>query len=312
MSKLFTPIQAVIDEFLPPKPKKIDYVMNLSAHYYQRQLLNKIIGRYNITGMPKDWDRDYFYETYFIKGYICVTDTPVGVVPLECGYRGYNIFNRPVTCQITNAYLASIGHGNIERTIGVDCVLMRLNPWYIGFSDIIDRYAYLLASCDSAISVNLMNSKVTTVFKANNEKQSKELKMLYDEITMGKPAVFTDALGDGIGSSRSSVEFMPAKQNYISDLILETKRNIMNQFLTEIGVNNANVDKKERLVKDEVNSNNMDLEVSTREVEINIREGLEAVNMMFGYDLKLEDFYKEEKKDVLQSDKLSGVQPGPV
>ncbi len=53
--------------------------------------------------------------------------------------------------------------------------------------------------------------------------------------------------------------FLNVKNTYIGNDLLLTKRSIMNEFLTEIGINNANTDKRERLNSDEVNANNSEV-----------------------------------------------------
>lgn len=62
-----------------------------------------------------------------------------------------------------------------------------------------------------------------------------------------------------IGKDNDSGYFLNVKNTYIGNDLLLTKRSIMNEFLTEIGINNANTDKRERLNSDEVNANNSEV-----------------------------------------------------
>ena len=116
------------------------------------------------------------------------------------------------------------------------------------------RYALLLAQCDASLNTNLINSRLAHIFKADSKAQMETMKKLYDDVSMGKPAVFlTD---NKLGEDYSSTLFGNVKNVFIGQELLDVKRTIKCEFLTSIGINNANTDKRERLNSDEVNANN--------------------------------------------------------
>ena len=147
--------------------------------------------------------------------------------------------------------------------------------------------------CDSSIAVNLMNTKLAYVFGAANKAQAQTLKKLFDDINQGKPAVFTSS--DNAALMKELMFSMPAKQKYIAGDVADLKRTIMNEFLTEIGLNNANTDKKERLNTDEVNANNEELLSNVSHWLDNINEGFTVANRLFNLqlDVKLRNFDRE-------------------
>ena len=135
--------------------------------------------------------------------------------------------------------------------------------------------------CDSSIAVNLMNTKAAYVFGANSKSQAETLKAMFDQISCGNPAVF---IRDGL--SEESVFSFPVKQNYIADDVQLLKRKIVNDFLTEIGINNTNLDKRERLTDDEVNANNDEVIANIQHWIDTINKGIKETNEMFpGLDL---------------------------
>ena len=71
------------------------------------------------------------------------------------------------------------------------------------------------------------------------------------------------------------------KEQYIVDKLQEEKQTIVNEFLNEIGINNANFEKKERLLVDEVNANNDEISLNMKYARDNIKECVERVNKMF-------------------------------
>lgn len=284
------PLNDLLREFFARKPSDVDGVMNTSAYYYRLYLLKKIFGRFAFDNLPEGWDRDYMLETLFMEGFFVVTDTEAGVLPLKCGLSGINVFQKPTTAIIANPVL-----GSFERTIDVDCVVCQLQPNFEGVYPLINRYSTMLAMCDSSIAVNLMNTKSAFIFGASNKAQAETLKQMYDKISCGEPAVF---MKDGINSEEFFT--IPVKQNFIADDVQLLKRKIINEFLTEIGINNSNLDKRERLTDDEVNANDQEVIANIQCWIDNITHGIDKINKMFDLSISfvIRDFGgKEERKD---------------
>lgn len=268
------PLSDLLREFFASKPSDVDGVLNSAAMYYRYYLLKKLFGRFDFR-IPDRWDKDYMLDALFMEGYFIVTDTEAGIVPLRCGLTGINIYNHPTTAVVANPVL-----GNFDRTIGVDCALVQLQANYGGVYPMINRYATMLAMCDSSIVVNLMNTKAAFVFGASNKAQAETFKKMYDEITCGRPAVF---MKDGLNDE--SLYTFHVKENYIADDVQLLKRKLVNEFLTEIGINNTNLDKRERLTNDEVNANDQEVIANIQHWIDNITRGINDVNKMYGLDI---------------------------
>lgn len=281
------PLQDLLNDFFARKPADVDGVMNTSAYYYRIYLLKKIFGRFGFENIPEGWDHDYMMETLFMEGFFTVTDTDAGVLPLKCGLSGINVFQKPTTAVIANPVL-----GNFERTIDVNCVICQLQPNYEGVYSLVNRYATLLAMCDSSIAVNLMNTKSAFIFGASSKAQVETLKQMYDKISCGQPAVF---MKDGLDTE--SFYTMPVKQYFIADDVQLLKRKIIAEFLTEIGINNTNLDKRERLTDDEVNANDQEVIANIQCWVDNITVGIKKINQMFGLNIKfvIRDFGGKEQ-----------------
>ena len=271
-------ISILIDEYMEAQRKRLQN--NTSGQlYYQELLLKKLFSRFDFE-LPEYWDISYFLTTLFIEGHLAITDTALGVLPLRCSYTGINVFNRPTDIIIANPVL-----GSLRRKIDDDSILLKIQYDYNGVMPIINRYAGLLAECDSSISVNLRNSKVAMIAKASNKAQAKTLEATFDTIDKGKPVVIVSA--DAV--NQEDLWYMPVKNSFIANDIQELKRAIISEFLTEIGVNNNNAqNKKERLIVDEVNSNDTETQLNIIHWKENIDEGFEAANKMFGLNLKCE------------------------
>lgn len=273
-----------IDRFMDDFPKKVEGLNNLSYLYYRQVLLTKLYSVIRPINFPQEWDVDYFYNALFNQGYICVTDTKSGVLPLECGIGGINVFNKPTTCFIANPIL-----GSFNRTINDDCVLVyfwNIFGQYSNVNSIITRYASILASIDGSINVTIMNSRVAHVFEVESEGQKRTLEKIYDDVSNGKPVIVTkkgqNNMFDKDGLRR---DFLNVKNTFIGNELVDLKNSIMNEFLTEIGIKNANTDKRERLNGDEVNANNQETKALVTVWIDTLNKCCELVNEMFNLDI---------------------------
>lgn len=273
----------LVREFIRDAPKKVNGVDNLSNIYYRDWMLRKLFAIFDFSGIPEAWDYDYMMENLFLDGKFCITDTELGVLPLSCGVSGVNVFNHPSEVQIGNPVL-----GSLRRTIDKDCALVKLQYNYLGIRPMIERYATLLSMCDSAIAVNLMNSKVAFIARTGSKAQAATYKRMFDIISSGEPFVAVNA--DAV--NEDDIFYNHVKQNFVADEIQIVKRKIINEFLTEVGINNANLDKRERLNADEVAANDDETRVNVQHWLDNIRAGLASANRLYGLNLsvKMRDY----------------------
>ena len=262
------------------KPKNVNGLDNTSAQYYTANLLKKIFAVFTIENIPDTWDYDYLINHLFINGIIGVSDTSVGVVPLKCGFTGdLNIYDKPTQLLFTNVVL-----GSFTKTINKDCVYLHINNDFSGVMGLVNKYAVQLAMCDASIGMNLLNSRVAFVGEASNQSQAKVLQKIYTLISKGEPCVVYKNQGIDKGMNWY---WNDVKRTFIADTILECKKAIMDEFLTEIGVKTTNTLKKERLVTDEANSSMEEKEISIYTWKKNLENDITKVNKMFGLNLSL-------------------------
>lgn len=259
-------------------PKSVD--PNSTTYlYYVDSLFRKAMSIYQLDNIPDNWDKDYLMSKILHNGFICVTDTALGVIPLECGISGVNVFNHPTTVNIANPVL-----GSLERIIDEDCIVIKMSHEYrAAVMPIIFKYAYMLAECDSSISVNLMNSKVTFIGFVNSKSQAMTMRAMYQKISEGEPAVFVKS--DQINGDQ--ILYNHVKENFVAGDIQILKKKIMSEFLTEIGVNNANTDKRERLTDNEVEANDQEIQLNAGYWLDNIKEGFDAVNKKYNLNIQI-------------------------
>lgn len=253
--------------------------------YFKRYLIQKIMSVFKFEGIPENWATDYFLYTLFVFGYCAVINTDkYGIIPQHCTLSGYNIYYRPNRAIITNPLFKR----TIEARIGRDTELVRMSPDWCGVWDIVEYYADLMALTSETIATNLINSKFSYVFAAEDKTSAESLKKLYDQIASGEPAAFADKkLFTADGEPSWVVFTQNLKQNYIAGDLLEDLAKIDSRFNTEIGIPNVNIAKASGVGAAEVMANNIDTQSKVALWLDTIRESLGRVNDMFGLNISV-------------------------
>lgn len=270
-------------------PNTVHCRNNALFGYFRRYLLQEVFAIYKWK-LPKNWDPDYFMYCLFGRGYVCVINTDeFGIIPQWGGLGGYNVFYRPAYAIITNPLIKR----TIQANIGKDCSIIKLMPDYRSIMDLVDHYADKLALTSETIDIDLCNAMVSTVFGAESKQEAETLKKMFDKIRSGNPAV---VVGKKFFKEDGTPNWMPfqanVKNTYIVSDLLADFRKIKEAFLTDIGTPNANTDKRERLISDEVNANNVETRTKVELWYESIQRGIEQTKELFGdMDLSVEYRY---------------------
>lgn len=273
----------LISNYLQPIPKDIQGLNNSSYFYYRQQLFLKIYSLFNFENCPDYWDIDYIKNILFSYGYIGVVKYNGGAWALQCGLAGINPYNNPTKVIVSNAVL-----GNFDREIGTDAEIIyfnRLDGMYVGLENLVKRYAVLLSQCDASLNATLMNSRVRHVFEGDNDAEVQTYKKMYDEVSSGKPAVFLKKGKNAV--KESNFNFLNVKNTYIGNDLMLTKRSIMNEFLTEIGISNRNTDKRERLTTDEIAVNDNETAANVVLWLETMRRCIDKINTLFDLNISV-------------------------
>lgn len=266
------------------------------VEYYTRYLFQKVISVFEFEGLPEEWADNYFKYVLFGYGVIAVIYTDkYGVICQDCGLSGFDVFYQPTRCVIANPHLPGLKEFKIHE----NCEIIKLQPDYGSVMDLVTTYADLMALALETTGANLLNSKLSYVFFAENKTAAESFKKLYDRVASGEPMAVIDKnllLEDGTPAWQMFTQNVG--QNYITDRLLNDMKTLEDQFNTVIGVPNANTQKRERMITDEVNANNVDTQCRVNLWLETMNKDIEQVNKMFGTDIKVKYRYDDITKVV--------------
>lgn len=257
--------------------------------YYNRlKLLAKTVFKWE--NLPNSIDEKWIEEFLFSEGKcMFFRDPELGLMVAKCTEAGdLNPYDEPtlLTPVATNFERTGATYEN-----GVDCVLIRNNDEMIPTASSVNLYAYRLTDISRTIDINIAAQKTPTLITCS-EKQRMTLKNVYKQWNGFEPVIFGSKDIDLTG-----ITVLKTDAPIVFDKLQIEKHHIWNECMTFLGINNANMDKRERLVDDEVQANNEQVELFAH-VMLKARErACELINDMFSTNIKVS--FRNTQKELL-------------
>jgi len=248
----------------------------MAESMYLRHLTELAMNRFKWTNLPKSVDPRFlelqlfrqalvvFYKDQDFARHLALAGAPVG---------GMNHYDNPVAfTTYGNKYTS-------KRINATDCVPIWANMMRTPDYDIVRYYSKRLATLDRTIEINSMNLRQPRMVYAN-ENTRLSYENLSRQIDEGVPVI----KGQENALDPSNVQVLDLGGDPVGIINLQIARSqLWNQAMTMLGINNANQDKKERLVADEVAAND-DQVFATRGIALNSRKlACELINKKFTY-----------------------------
>ena len=258
------------------------------VHYYNR-LTELAISMFEWENLPDTIDSRFLELTLFTDGMAVffLDDVMEEYLALQTMIGGkLNVYRIPKirTAYATNGYNYKLNEKN--------SVIIFNNMLHNNSLADIEYFALKLAECDRAIMTNIKAQK-TPVLISCDENQRLTMLNLYAQYDGNEPFIFGNKDID-----LKKIQAIQTGAPFVADKILETKNHIWNEAMTTLGISNDSLDKKERLVTDEV-SRSMGSTVASRYTRLDSRkQACEEINRMFGLNISVR--YKDDFK-VLES-----------
>lgn len=266
-----------------------DYIFRLS-------LLAKSVFKWNNlpNGIDEKWIEKYLYTD---GKCMMFKDERLGFMVAKCtGVENVNMYDEPTLLRpVATNYTSSKDYQN-----GKECVLIRNNDDMIPTRHTIDLYAYKLANIDRTIDVNIEAQKMPLIIKCS-EKQKLSLQKVIQKRNENEPYIWGDKSLDLEG-----VEVLNTQAPIVFDKLALQKQRVWNECMTFLGINNANQDKKERLVESEVAANDEQVEQALQVMLKSRQEACNRINALFGTNISVE----VRKQEMPSIEELEGYDVG--
>lgn len=225
---------------------------------YLDRLKKLALSIYEWENLPKSMDSRFLEKTLYWYGKSALLkDENFGFINTKCTANGINIYDYPteLNCysydfQVNRKLYDGLLDNYNEKEYEY-CILVE-NTWdAIPTFSSMQLFAYKLYEADITSLINIKAQK-TPILILVDDKQKLSMKNMYSKYEGNSPVIFGDKnqLGEDV------IRALKTDAPFIADKVMEYKKEIWNEVLTFLGINNILVDKKERLISDEVNSNN--------------------------------------------------------
>lgn len=270
---------------------------NLTYIQYLRRLTELSISMFEWRNLPETVDARYIELHLFETGcMVYFNDEVMGNLCLDCLANGrLDVYGNPILRRAYSSY------NNYQKLLKEsDSVIIWNN--YLHTNSVLDikMYARRLYNLDRIIDVNA-NAQKTPVLVQGTEKQRLTLLNLYKEFDGNAPFIFGDKNLD-----LNALKVLQTNAPYVADEIYKLKTQIWNEALTYLGISNINIQKKERLITDEVTRNQGGTIASRYSRLESRREAVKKINAMFGTNIEVN--YREDFQQIGDDNKTS--EPG--
>ena len=272
---------------------------NITYMQYFNRLTELAISMFEWQNLPPTVDPRYIELHLFQNGsMVYFNDDVVGNLCLDCLPNGnFDVYGNPVNRRAYSSY------NNYQRDLNEDNSIIIWNN-YLRTNSITDikSYSKRLYLLDRIIDVNV-NAQKTPVLVQGTEKQRLTLLNLYKEFDGNAPFIFGDKNLD-----LNALKSLNTGAPYVADKIYQLKTQIWNEALTYLGISNISIQKKERLITDEV-TRNQGGTIASRYSRLQARrEAVDKINAMFGTNIRVE--YREDFQEIGNADGKYTIKDG--
>lgn len=255
---------------------------------------NLALNRFKWEGLPKTIEPRHIEKALHHHGECFIFNhEEYGVICLPCYSNGrLNIYGEPT-------HVTVVGHGESLGDYPIKNGVRILNNDTGSPTDLSTiYYANAIAQTDKTMYKNLKKLKNPYIVATTKENELSYKGLIKQIDEDEKDAIFVDSrLSQG---GNLGIEVLNTNVPYLIDKLQAHKNDLMNEFLTIMGLNNtnANNNKKERLLVDEVNVNNgeilmyLDIDYKNRlkaceeikekfNLDVNVKKNIEEISQIF-------------------------------
>lgn len=248
-----------------------------AKRFYENKYFGLFVNGYRYPNLTKDQNR-YLFKSLWEKGTICVfiiEDTkstptlqqllsnsssstlilenknPQGVLCLvPYATSKYSINDTPSLVNYINKRGATFIPRGLKK-VNEDCVLGWAHSSHAPVCSLVRFYIDKIVDVENTINVNLFVHKLPRLIVCSPEDKAR-VEDLMERIESGEKKLFLDA--NDVQAIKNVLD--SGNASYIIDRLYQYKQNLENELLTFMGFNNIPVEKAERLITAEADSNN--------------------------------------------------------
>lgn len=278
-------LDRLFDKLEKGKPISPDTVLQTPAGfmYWREYLTERCIRIFEWEGLPMPQRVVEF--AVMMTGYAgFVKDPDAGLVCLPGGLSGVTPYPMISTNFVYAAPKCRGGRPFIFPTdpLGL-AVIISNNSMRQSFSELIDRYAMLLAHADSSIANSLVNMRYDVFLQGDDDSQVSSLKKWRDEVIDGKVVPIVDR------SLTMSPAVVPTQSSQKGQIMLDAidgRKEILRLFYQDIGIR-IQPEKRGNMITAEVSENDQALLFNISDMLRCRQDAAANINKLYGLNVSV-------------------------
>lgn len=255
-------------------------------------------------GFPESADAAAFEEDLlFLNGICSMFPYKNEYVNSAGAVSGVNRYRMPKEFTVANTDLPSL-----HLTIGKDCVVCynTTNYWFPEtLQKMIDIYAWKLTEIDLSVDTSVRNSRVCVIPIVKDEKEAIRVSNVLQQMYDGDSFALSYKTPMGSNAETSFLFPIKAKDNIVVSELADARRCILADFYSMCGVKVSAVDKRERVLTSEMDSNSDQIKIAG-DILLKPRQRFaDEANKLFGLNITV-----ELNKDKIADSLMGGVSDG--
>lgn len=297
-----------------------------ARRFYENKYFGLFLNAYKFTNLTKNQQR-YLLKKLWQNGTICAfilegtqsdpslkdllsnktkstielgNESPNGLlIFVPYAVNQYNIEDEPSVVNYVNVRGASFIPTGLFK-VNKDCVIGWAHTSHSPVRSLVMYYIDRIVDVEKTINMNLFVHKLPRLVVCSPEDRSR-VEDLMEAIERGETKIFLDVAD---WTAIKNVLESGSNTSYIIDKLYQYKQNLENELLSFLGINNIALEKKERLITDEANSNNQLINDSSDCFLDCLKDFCEEVSNILNYPLSVEANSSPASNEVMEEEPI--------
>ena len=248
---------------------------------YVMYMINRTASMFEWRGLPETIPQRFIELTMQLRGYCAIAKYNDNLYAFFGGLGGEpDVYYMPTVFTVANPAL----NYSANLRIGKDCIIIPNDTLYMGLMPMFTRYATMLSENLVSFRVAMINSRITDLISASDDRTLKSAKGFLDDVEKGKLGVISS--NEFLEGIKTAPYGSDGHYNTITSLI-ELHQYYKASWYNEIGLNaNYNM-KRESISRGESQLNNDALLPLVDDMLNNRKIAAEQVNDLFGTEISV-------------------------